>query len=502
MRLRTLSVLMLLFLGMLTAQAQNKGYHIKVKLDGYKNDTCILGYRLGSKTYVKDTIMGRNDQGYFVFKADTVLKGGVYLILTKPENYYFEFLVPSDDEQNITIQTKPEGADFTKNLKITGSPDNKAFVDYLHFLGDMSKESKPLSEKMQNPKTSPEEKAKVQEKLNVINTKVEQYQKEMIAKNPTYLSSRLIQAAQQPKVPQELQIDQKEAYLYYKAHYWDDFAWGDARLIRTPVFEQKIEFYTDKLTVQDPDSVIAAVDYILGNVVKAGDKDMFQFAAAHLLNKYAKTKVICMDKVYVHIGSKYYCNGDKPEWIDQEQLDKICENVQDLRYSLCGQQAQPIELTNIATGKPINLYSLKSKFVVVYFWDPTCGNCTKTSKKLVPLYEKWKDNGLEIYGICSKNIDEIDQCKKKIEDVGIKWINTTDKSYPLAMIKKLYNVKVNPFVYLLDKDKKIMYKRLDPAQIDEILTRELGAPEGALQEEINKKDKEVIDKELKDQGRG
>lgn len=502
MKIRTLSVLMLLLFGLTSIHAQNKGYHIKVKLDGYKNDTCILGYRLGSKTYVKDTVVGRDKKGYFEFKKDTVLKGGVYLILTKPENYYFEFLVPKDDEQNITIQTKPEGADFTKNLKITGSPDNKAFVDYLHFLGDMSKVSRPLSEKMQDPKTSPEEKAKIQEELNGVNQKVEQYQKDMIAKNPNYLSSKLIQASQQPKVPQEIQGDQKNAYLYYKAHYWDGFDWGDARLIRTPVFEQKIEFYTDKLTIQDPDSVIVGVDYILQNVSKAGNKEMFQFAAAHLLNKYAKTKVICMDKVYVHIGSKYYCEGEKPDWIDQEQLDKICENVNDLRYSLCGQQAQPIELTNIATGKPINLYSIKSKFVVVYFWDPTCGNCTKNSKRLVPIYEKWKGKGLEIYGICSKNIDEIDQCKKKIEDVGIKWINTTDKSYPLAVIKKMYNVKVNPFIFLLDKDKKIMYKRLDPDQIDEILTRELGAPEGALQEEINKKDKEVIDKELKNQGRG
>ena len=54
----------------------------------------------------------------------------------------------------------------------------------------------------------------------------------------------------------------------------------------------------------------------------------------------------------------------------------------------------------------------------------------------------------------------------------MKWINTTEKNYPLALIKKYYDVKMNPFLFLLDKDKKIMYKRIDPEQVDEILTRE------------------------------
>jgi hypothetical protein len=56
--------------------------------------------------------------------------------------------------------------------------------------------------------------------------------------------------------------------------------------------------------------------------------------------------------------------------------------------------------------------------------------------------------------------------------VGMKWLNTSDKNYPLAVVKKYYDVKMNPYLYLLDKDKKIMFKRIDPDQVDEILQRE------------------------------
>jgi peroxiredoxin len=118
------------------------------------------------------------------------------------------------------------------------------------------------------------------------------------------------------------------------------------------------------------------------------------------------------------------------------------------------------------------MYDMKSRFVAVYFWDPACGNCTKNSQKLVSVYEKWKSKGFEIYGICSKSIDEVEECKKKIDEVGMKWLNTSDKNYPLAVIKKYYDVKMNPYLYLLDKDKKIMFKRIDPDQVDEILQRE------------------------------
>jgi peroxiredoxin len=463
------------------------GYDIRVKIDNYTQDTLLLGYRLGSKTYVKDTAVGRDTKGFFNFKKDTALDGGVYLFLTKPDNYYFEFLISSSTEQKLVINTKKEGADMIKNLKIEGSNDNELFIKYLHFLSDKNKESDfankralELDSLIKLPNASAKDKEEWgKEKtthidfLNGLSKEVEKYQKEMIVKNPNYLSSKLILSSQQPTIPKDIEAKgQPYTYYYFKDHFWDNFDWSDKRMIRTPVFEQKIEYYMDKLTVQMPDSCIISSDFILSKVINGGSKEMFQYAASHLLNKFAASKIICMDKVYVYLGDKYYCGAVKPDWIDSTQLEKICENVNDLRYSLCGQQAPEINLINIETNLPVKLSNINAKFVAVYFWDPACGNCTKNSQKFVAVYEKWKSKGFEIYGICSKSIDEVEECKKKISEVGMKWINTTEKNYPLALIKKYYDVKMNPFLFLLDKDKKIMYKRIDPEQVDEILTRE------------------------------
>ena len=91
---------------------------------------------------------------------------------------------------------------------------------------------------------------------------------------------------------------------------------------------------------------------------------MFEYAAAELLNKYAQTKVICMDAVYVFLGEKYYCSGDA-DWVDSLQLIKICENVTALKPLRCGLTAPNIALKKL-DGTPVQLHSVKAKFVALY----------------------------------------------------------------------------------------------------------------------------------------
>ena len=464
------TLLLLLVFGLLSnVMAQHK---INVKIDDYTNDTLILGYRLGKQTYVRDTLTQKNDKGEFVFEdKDETLEGGIYLILTKPSNTYFEFLVPDkEDQKDIRIRTKIiNGNDMSTHLKIEGSADNKAFLDYLAFLRDMRAEDGKIAQEIGKEKNE-DKKKELQLKREGLGKKVQQYQQGMIDKNPTFLSSALVKASIQPEVAADIKDDRTKSFYWYRKHFWDNFNFADERMIRTPIFQDKINMYTEKLTVQAPDSVINAIDVMFKATLAGKNDKMFQYIAAEMLNKYAKSKVICMDAVYVHIGKNYYCNG-QASWVDSAQLEKICENVRALEPILCGSYAPNIALKKL-DGTPIQLYDLKSKFTVIYFWDPTCGNCSKTSKKLVPVYNKYKKYGFEIFGICSKTWKELDQCKKKVEDQKMEFLNTSDDAYPLAVAKKRYDIKVNPFILLLDKDKKIMWKRIDPKQVDEILARE------------------------------
>lgn len=457
----------------LNVQAQ-EGYKIQVDIKGYDNDTCILGYHLGPKLYIKDTLIKRESNGKWVFRGEESLPGGLYFIYLKSENMYFDFLIPNEKEQKtISIKTKfDKERNLSKHLVIDGSPENKVFVDYMKSVAQLEQRARQIQQQMGTEKDETKKKA-LQEEMSTLGKQRDQSQEELLKNHPKTLIANMVAATKQPQTPEGM--DQMQRFYFYRNNFWNDFDWTDERLIRTPILKDKLEFWTEKLTVQAPDSLKTAVGVVLDAVKAGGNEKMFQYIAAEYLNKYAQSKIICMDAVYVYIGEKYYCSGDA-SWVDSAQLVKICENVRSLKPLQCGLYAPNIRLKKM-DGTPINLYDVKSKFVALYFWDPTCGNCSKTSAKLVPVYEQYKDKGFEVFGVCSKSWKELDQCKKKIEEKKMSFINTSEEAYPLAVAKKTYDLKANPYMILLDENKKILLKRIDPDQLKDILERELGEKE-------------------------
>ena len=480
----------LAFLGLAVCMAPSveAQYNISIQIDDYKNDTLILGYRRGKQTFAKDTAFRTAPNQPFVFKSDTAtLDGGVYLALLLPTSNYFEFLVTdknriSNEQKNLKIHTKlGADGDLTRDLKINNSSDNQVFLDYLQYLNKMRNKSIEINERKEKAKTAGDAKleATLVAELESLNDSVSTKQKEIFSKYPDFLSSKLIKASVDPIISKEIQDKgQEAAYREYKARYFENLDFGDHRLILTPVLENKLEYYLDKLVIQHPDSVAVDCDLIMDKVIKGGDKEMYKYVASFLLNKYAQSQVICMDAVYVHLGQKYYCNAkNKPDWVEAEQLEKICDNVEELKHLRCGQPALEISAKNIKDGSNFKLSSLmgKKRYTLLFFWDPACGNCGKAAERLSPIYQRYKDFGLEVVGICSKDWKDVEDCRKKATEKNMTWINLSDEAYPLAVIKKQYAIKMNPYIYLYDKDMKLMFKRLDPEQVDDIIHRELQA---------------------------
>jgi len=482
----TVKAIYLLFFLCTTAHlSAQKGHDIRVKIDHYENETLMLGYRMGSKTYVKDTVVGMDSKGYFHFKGEEVLEGGIYMVITEPSKTYLEILVPNDTEQHFTLTTKFNDGQMNEHLLVEGSEENQIFSEYLKFLDISGKKAAPWQKRINdieqtlkgpevnNTSVLQKELDTLNDKLNTIGSEVEAYQNKLITSYPTSLVRSIIRSSRQIDVPDSI-TNPNDQFRYYKNHYWDQFEWSDARLIRTPILEQKLDFYTDRLSVADPDSLIVACDYLMDNALKSGNKEIYQTVTVYLLNKYAKSDLVCMDKVYSHMGSTYYCGAVTPVWIEEEQLNKICKNVEALKYAVCGAQAAPISLTDLSTGKQVDLYDVKKEYTLVYFWDPNSSNSKKLTKTLIPIYEKWKDRGFEIYGVCTATLEEIKNEKDAIMDLGMPWTNVSGMAYPLIEVKKKYNIETTPTLYFLNRNKEIMYKRIDADQVDSILDHYLG----------------------------
>ena len=266
-------------------------------------------------------------------------------------------------------------------------------------------------------------------------------------------------------------------------------------MVRSPILFQRIDYYLNKLTVQTPDSIAKSIDFILEKVKPANAT--FKYYLVHFLNTYAKSNIVGMDGVYVHIAEKYYATGQAP-WTEEEQLKKITDNAKTLKPILIGKKAPDLNMFEIdiegtiaaendeneyqrwRSKQKISLHGVDAPYTVLFVWDPDCGHCKKSMPKMLEFYDNYKDKGVEVFAVCTKTYEEMPACAKTMKEKGmVNWINAIDP-FIKSKYKQIYDIRSTPQIFILDENKKIISKKIGAEQIAEVMDRilEMKAKEG------------------------
>ena len=461
-RISLLFSMVLCFVLPLLSQKSN-GYEIKIQINGFKQNEIYMAYHLGEKQYIKDTIKQQAD-GSFLFKGDSPLESGIYLVVLPPDNNYFQLIIEKND-QYFSVTT--DAADPSKNIQTKGSIENKLFYGYMNFLAEKRPQSEALNNRLKEEKDS----LKMQEltdAIDKIDQEVEDFQFNFIQNNANTFTAAIIKANTPLKLPDfsgTEEEQQREAFYYNRDHYFDNLDLSDGRFLRTPFLFERINTYVSKLQVQVPDSLIKAIDLVLAKTKNASES--YRYFAVHYLNEYANSKFVGMDAVYVHLAEKYYASGQAP-WVDSTQLAKIVENAVSLKPILIGKTAPNIKM-QLRDGSPVTLHDIKSPYIVLYFWRYDCGHCKESTPDLKAFYEEYKNKGVKIFAVCVKFNDEIGDCWKYVDENQLDgWIHAVDP-YLRSKFYSLYNVKTTPQIFILDKNKKIISKGIGAPQLKEVM---------------------------------
>lgn len=438
------------------------GFDIKVSIKGIKDSYCQLAYYFGDKQYIKDSAWA-DASGRLVFKGEEDLPGGIYLVVT-PSKKYFELLI--DKEQKFSAET--DTADFINQMKIKGSKDNELFYAYLRWIAAKGKEMEALKKESEDAKDDKDKLAEVRAKQMALDKEVREYKLDFIAKHPDMLLSKIFLASADPEIPEAPVIDGKKdstfPYRYYKAHFFDKIDMKDDRLLRTPVLSNKIKQYIERLTPQLVDSINASADYILSLATPRGD--IFKYLVYYITNTYEKSNVMGMDGVFVHMAKSYYLSG-KAYWVDSTQMEKICDRVKALEPCLIGRKANPMQGLLKNDFHPVSLNSIRSKYTIVYFWDPSCGHCKKVTPKLKEFYDTHaRKYNLEVLAVYIE-ADTVEWFSY-IRENKLNWINAADL-LGKANFRKYYDIYSTPVIYLLDTEKRIIAKRIEVDQLEGFL---------------------------------
>jgi thiol-disulfide isomerase/thioredoxin len=105
----------------------------------------------------------------------------------------------------------------------------------------------------------------------------------------------------------------------------------------------------------------------------------------------------------------------------------------------------------------VSLYDIDKEFTILYFWEPDCGHCKEATPKLKAYYDKAKNSGVEVFAICTTSAK--DKWEKYIVDNKLDWINGWDPERK-SNFGFYYNVQATPTIYVLNRDKIIIAKKL------------------------------------------
>lgn len=459
------TLLNILLVTTLTTQAQDApyAYDIEVKLNGLANAEIYLAYHFGDKQYMKDTtILDANGVGRFT--GEEPLPGGIYLVVT-PSRNYFEVLV--NEDQNFYIEN--DTTEFVKNFKSSGTLENEIFYKDIRFINEKGRERQRLSTQYDS-ETDEKKKEALREKLGKLDEAVKANRKLIVTQYPNTLYAAILRMLEEVEAPEYSDpitpdsIIQLYRYNYVKDHYFDNIAFDDPRLLRTPILLQKVNVFLEKWISPAPDSIWKTVDMIIGRSMK--NDETFRYWSINLLNRYANSKVMGHDAVYVDIVDKYYKTGDA-YWLDKADSMRIVGHANDIRNLLIGKKAPQLIVKSL-DGKFYDINKIPAEYLVLYFYSDECGHCKKETPRLVAAYDSLKTMyDLKVLAV-NTEIERENWEKFVNEHKMFDFINAADIELQ-NYFRETYNIESTPQFYLLDKDRKIVGKRLNAENLPKLL---------------------------------
>ena len=215
------------------------------------------------------------------------------------------------------------------------------------------------------------------------------------------------------------------------ADFWNGIEAFDGPTDENPILAAQLDFYFDKLVAPLPDSITLEISRLLERT--DSNPDLRDFILWKLLDKYQHPEYMSQDQVFVWLYDQCFSQL-KIKDLNEANLALIREKAERLRRLALFNTAPEIKLENI------DFQSVDSEYIVVFFYDHDCDLC----------HQEMRD------------LDSI--CATHPEITALKTDMNRDAE-GLVALYDLYDIETTPLIYVLDRDKRIIGKKIRARQI-------------------------------------
>lgn len=438
---------------------EKKSYKIEIKIKGLEDSVLYLVSYYGDKTLLIDTAEKKGKYNYLL-EGKNNLNGGIYVIAGQEKNSIFDFLI--SDSQDIKFESDLNK--LVERMKVKGSNENALFFDYLAFTNLQSTRLKEYKINLEKYSGISDSIISLRGKIQSIENHTIEYRESIIEAYPEAFISELFKTMRLPTSNLQQSIKTKQDSIQflrnYKKKYWDNFNFDDDRLLRTPIFQNKLDDYFKNIAHPELDSLKNDIDDFFNKMNPKSE--LYKHSLWYLTLMFDNLQRMGYEAILVHFADNYY-RKEKADWMHPQLSKNIIEEANKRRNALIGKQAPNLIMLDLDSN-PVSLYAIDKSFTIVYFWDPDCQVCKVETPKLNDFYNQYaKSLNLEVFAVCT--LPDLEIMKNYIVKNKLNWINVNGHHSYTNNFHELYNTYSIPGIFILNKDKTIIAKQLKTEQI-------------------------------------
>lgn len=396
-----------------------------------------------------------------VFKQNTALAPGVYWI-TADSIPQASVILSGEKKQKMTIYLKGGEVDVVKN------EENLAFQQYKNKMRAFAVQMEALDQAYQEARQLPAYMLRtLADSLTMQARRIQQsrrdYETQLVHAYPKSLLASVVRAnMEMPEIPMEYYADNRKLQQFVMQHFLDNFPWEDPRIFNTPDAEKKFESYTHYIyNIDNPSLDTFVIDALKASNVNPLSHKLFFERLDRDLGFYMSDYKV--EHTYIKMLQYVLNTHDLEDYrrvFYEKELSLINKNLE-------GTRAANFQMVTHA-GDTTTLYELSSEYLLLFLHNPTCHTCQAVKKRMAtfPSLNKAIESGrFKVLTIYMEDDPAIWSSYLKTE-AQPNYIHGWN--FDQAIEKEaLYETRTIPYMFLLDKDKRVIKKNLLVNEIED-----------------------------------
>ena len=438
---------------------------VDFRLDGLQASSVQIGlYSAGKTNRIDSVAVDMNTGAFSLSKSE--LQPGVYFVAAN-RNRLFDFILtgPSD-----SFSIQGDLSDLT-TLKVENSPENEAYFKFER--QRQSVEAKIIARQSmyemvsQATNNDPKVMEPIEKEIDAYYSSIDSMARAFIRQNPGHLYARMLQSVRPLYPPKNIKsvLNGKVNPVYQRwmrSHYWDYTDFRDESLLNNSFWPVFFDNYFDRFVAPTPDSITSALDEVLTKMPINGA--FYRFAVLRFMQNFELSDAPGADIIFVHLADNYLKINQTP-WLDIATLSRLEYKANAFRPVLTGKVAPTLTLPD-ETGRSIQLDTISAPLTMLIFYSPLCSHCMEV---MPDIYQTWLD--VRVFGLQAVAVSTDNQYRnwqQFIRQQNWAWYDVADPRGENTF-EKQYLTNNLPVIYLLDKNKRILRKRIKPEALRDVL---------------------------------